>query len=375
MSGLRIAVDALLYNRQPAGIGRYIFELFSAYARLFGQRDAITVIAPARGGWEQVVVRTPRVPVANRYVRLLYEQVLLADRLRRGRFDAVHFPDYQMPVFSPVSRGVLTVHDLVVFRYPEFFPRRSGQVKRYLMAKSVKKAAHIIVPSQATRDDLREILGVPADRITVVPHGVTRRGRPADQPLYDRPYILAVGTVEPRKNFDRLIEAYRILWADRGGDCPDLLIAGQPGWLCADTLAAPVRVGLRDRVRFLRYVSDDDLATLYRFCVGVAYPSLYEGFGFPVLEAMGYGRPVVTSNRGALREVSMNIAIEANPLDPVSIAEGLGQLTDGSPELAERVRRGLAHAATYTWDNAARATREVYLRVAGEKEGTRWASG
>jgi len=362
VSALRIAVDALIYSQQSAGIGHYVGELFAAYIKEFAQDQVFAVANPDVNIVGAVMLHPSRKLTSSR-ARLSYEQTMLRRLLKQTRYDVIHFPDYQLPILGTIPRAVITVHDLTAFRVPETFPTRMGQVKRYLMARSVRHADHIVVPSQATRDDLTEILHVDPDRVTVIYHGVAQRERdrgPAPRP---RPYFLAVGTLEPRKNLVRLIHAYSLLKHDRGDACPDLVIAGKPGWLFEPIYRAPKLYDVGDSVEFLNYVDEDQLLRLYSHAVALCYPSLYEGFGLPMFEAMMVETPVVASNRGSLREIGQGVAFEVDPLDPVSIADGMALVLDQPNQVAERLLSGLERIQGFTWEAAAKATREVYVRV------------
>lgn len=363
MSALRIAVDALIYSQQSAGIGHYVGELFSTYVKQFAN-DQVFAVANPGVTIEGAVMLHPAVTLSSSRSRLSYEQTMLRRLLKQTQYDVIHFPDYQLPIFGTMPRAVITVHDLTAFRVPETFPSRMGQVKRYLMARSVRQASHIVVPSHATRADLVDILHVDPSRVTVIYHGVAKKIRdlgPAPRP---RPYFLAVGTLEPRKNLVRLIHAYSLLKHERREACPDLVIAGKPGWLFEPIYQAPQRFQVKNSVEFLNYVDEARLLKLYSHATALCYPSLYEGFGLPMFEAMMVETPVVASNRGSLKEIGQDVAFEVDPLDPHSIAQGMALVLDDAQATRERVRRGLDRIQGFTWEAAAQATREVYLRVA-----------
>ncbi len=368
MSALRIAVDALIYSQQSAGIGHYVGELFTTYIKEFTQDEVFAVTNPDVTILGATMLHPPRSLRTSR-ARLSYEQTMLRRLLRQTRYDVIHFPDYQLPIFGSLPRAVITVHDLTAFRVPETFPPRMGQVKRYLMARSVRHASHIVVPSRATRDDLVDILKVDPQRISVIYHGVARKARYEGPSPRNRPYFLAVGTLEPRKNLVRLIHGFSLLKHDRGDGCPDLVIAGKPGWMYQPIYQAPRVYGVVNAVEFLNYVDEERLLQLYSHAKALCYPSLYEGFGLPMFEAMMVKTPVVASSRGSLKEIGEGVALEVDPLDPVSIAEGLANVLDHPEEATERIHRGLERIREFTWEAAARATREVYLRVETERRG------
>lgn len=308
-------------------------------------------------------VRSVSVDISRSNQRIIFEQTRLVGMIKEEKYDVAHFPDYQMPLVGTVSPAVITVHDMVAFKFPDLFPSRTMRVKRFLLKSSVLRANHIIVPSQATRNDLIEILNVRPSKITVIPHGVSLRDISSPNAPFDHRYILSVGTLEPRKNFSRLIKGFASLIQRLKDDAPDLVIAGKNGWMYEDTLRLPQELGIENKVKFLRFVTDSELATLYQHSLGFVYPSLYEGFGLPVLEAMLRGTPVVTTTRGALLEVSSMHAIIVNPEDIEDIASGLERLVNGSID-NQFIESARQYAKSFSWSSTALKTREVFKNVA-----------
>ena len=259
---------------------------------------------------------------------------------RRARGDDVlHCPGHRGPVRSPVP-VVLTVHDLAVLRHPETFNSWTRTYSRLVLPLVARAAARVIAVSEFTKREAVQLLGLDAGRVDVVPHGVAAPFAP-DVAAEDGDYVLAVGTVEPRKNLPRLVTA-----AERAG--AELRVAGAPGW-----------GGVA--VRSLGFVQDEELARLYRGAQCLVYPSLYEGFGLPVLEAMACGTPVVTSNSGALAELAAGAAILVDPLDVDAIAAGIGEARRRREELSAA---GIERARAFTWEEAARRTLDVYHEAA-----------
>ncbi len=359
-SSLNIWVDALILDHQASGIGQYLRLLLEHYCRRYPE-DTVTGIF--RPGMQIDGVNTVEAPEVHGGRRILYEQVVLPGRLKKARPDVVHFPDYQLPLARRLPHTVITVHDLAAFVRPEFFPQQKSWLKRTLMERSVSLATRIIVPSQATRDDLVNILHVPPEKIAVIPHGVKVSAAAHPDRVSDVPYFLAVGTVEPRKNFAGLIQAYHIL-RSRFADAPDLIIAGRLGWMYDETLEMPEKLGVAGHVKFLQYVSEDILAALYRDAKGFIYPSFYEGFGLPVVEAMRAGIPVVTSSQGSLAEIGGDAVWRVDPESVESIADAMASILQHPDAARDRARQGQDWVQQLSWDKAAAATRQVYEAAA-----------
>ncbi|HET7571938.1 MAG TPA: glycosyltransferase family 1 protein [Gaiellaceae bacterium] len=325
---MRVGVDTTPLALTRAGTARYLRNLL---ARLEPEAG-VERIAFAGPGRAAVLAR-----------ELVWYPHLLGPLAARRGLDVLHCPTYYAPVSSGVP-VVVTVHDLAVWRHPEAFGRWTRLFVPRAVPRMLRGAARVIAVSEFTRRELVELLGVPAERIRVVPNGVEAVFRP-DGDAVEGEYVLAVGTLEPRKNLRRLAEAARL--AGR-----ELWVAGDAGWGGVELPG----------VRRLGRVSDEELARLLRGALCLAYPSLYEGFGIPVLEAMACGTPVVTSRGGATEEVAGGAAVLVDPLDPEAIAAGLEEAVAGRDELRGR---GLARAAAFTWDETARGTLDVYREVSG----------
>jgi glycosyltransferase involved in cell wall biosynthesis len=264
---------------------------------------------------------------------------------RRAGLDVLHCPTFRAPVRSPVP-VVVTVHDLAVLRHPETFPLWARTYGRALVPRVVRAAARVIAVSRFTKEEVVRLLGVAENDVHVVPNGVDDAFAP-EGPAEPGDYVVAVGTLEPRKNLRRLAEATQALGVE-------LRVVGATGW---------GRVRLNGNgVRWLGEVPDERLPALYRGALCAAYPSLYEGFGLPVLEAMACGTPVVTSAGGGTEEIAGGAAVLVDPRDSRAIAAGIEEAISRRAELS---RRGPERARRYSWDAAAEGTAAVYRKAAG----------
>jgi len=324
-------VSALALTR--AGTARHIHSLLAALAN-----EEVDVRRYALQGSSRALV-----PVRD----LGWYLAALPAQARRDGIDVLHCPTQRAPTRSRVPL-VVTFHDLAVLRHPETFNRWTRIYSRLALPGVVRAAKRLIAVSEFTKRELLELLDVPAEKVRVIPNAVGEPFSPQGEAA-EGDYVLAVSTLEPRKNLPRLVEAYK---RARLNGLP-LLVAGAAGW-------GGVRVE-GDNVRWLGEVQDDELARLYRGARAVAYVSLYEGFGLPVLEAMACGTPVVAARNEALEEVAGGAAVLVDPLDPDAIAAGLAEAIDRRDELCER---GLERAQAFDWREVARATVEVYREAA-----------
>ena len=326
---MRVAIDVSPLRQTRAGTARYLRALLPELERL------VDVEPLAWGG-----TRKPATVARD----VWWYPLALPRRARTA--DVLHCPSFRGPTSSRVPL-VVTVHDVGVLRRPAAFNRWTRGYSRFYVPRVVRAAERVIAVSDFTKRELIDVLGVPEERVRVVPNGV---GQPfvADGDRAEGEYVLAVGTVEPRKNLPRLAQATRAAGLE-------LRVAGARGW-------GDVRVnGDGDGVRFLGFVPDEELAALYRGALCFTYPSLYEGFGIPVLEAMACGTPVVTSRGGATEEVADGAAVLVDPRDPADIAAGIERAIRDRSEL---VSCGLARARAFSWKAIADATVGVYREAA-----------
>ncbi|MFI5284496.1 MAG: glycosyltransferase family 4 protein [Candidatus Dormibacterales bacterium] len=282
--------------------------------------------------------------------------------------DAILYPYWPSPPLRhrAAPPAAVFVHDLAFRVRPADVPWQQKLYFRAVLPRALDGAAAVLVPSETTRRDLLDLYGTPGleAKVEVVPEGV-RTAVPAGRlPEGLQPgFILAVGTIEPRKNYPRLLEAYRDL--RRRLDAPPLVIAGRPGWAYGDTLQ---RIAAEPGVRYLGHVDEATLSALYESASILAFPSLYEGFGLPLLEAMAHGVPAVVGSAGALPELALAAALPVKAEDPSSIAKGLERLVSDAALRAKLGEEGRRRAASFTWAHAADRVLAVLHRIGGLRE-------
>lgn len=288
-----------------------------------------------------------------------------------GKIDLMHATDHMIPKLGAVP-VVATLMDAIPLSHPEWVSLRFRGLKNALWKKASHWAAHVITISEYSKCEIQEHFGLPPERISVTPLGVDERWfRPpaggkreevsSRLGLPDR-YFLFVGTLQPRKNVGRVIEAYRALPRAVRDEVP-LLVAGRAGWQCDDIVSALNSQAYGPSIRWLRHLPDDDLLAVMQKATALVQPSLYEGFGLPVLEAFAAGVPVITSNTTALPEVAGDAAVLVDPLDTAAIAEAMMTLLENE-ELAASLRsRGRLRAREFSWDRTAAMTLAVYRRA------------
>jgi glycosyltransferase involved in cell wall biosynthesis len=310
----------------------------------------------------------------SRAMRLFWEQVQLPVDLRRRRARLLHSPHHTTPItWCPCPR-LLTVHDVTFFILPERYPLVRRFYFQALTLTSARRSRAVLVPSGSVADEATSFLGLARSRISVTPEGVDPAFRPLDREQcqqlaserYRLPphYLLSLGTREPGKNREAILWAMRYL-VDLGLDS-HLAVVGQAAWGATAEEEMAANLGLADRVHFTGYVPQEHLPALYNAASVFVFPSLHEGFGLPVLEAMACGTPVITSNVSALPEVAGDAAILVDPGDAHAIADAVNHVWSEPTERERRSRAGIERAAAFTWDACAAKTLEAYRRVLGE---------
>ncbi|HEX8161866.1 MAG TPA: glycosyltransferase family 1 protein [Pyrinomonadaceae bacterium] len=370
---MHIGIDAHAVGTRLAGNETYITNLVEALADVdTSNRYTLYVTKPAAverfaGRWPNFAVRRtlPHSPV----VRI---PVTLSAELRRRPVDVLHV-QFTAPPLAPCP-VVVTIHDLAFEHLPATFKRRSWMQLRLTVRRTARRAAQIITVSEYSKRDIVETYRVEPGRVTVTHEAAAARFRPVSderelrrvRQLYgiEGDYILAVGSVQPRKNLARLVRAYSDLRRRPGqAKLPRLVVVGKLAWLYEETLRAVEECGVREDVTLTGYVPEGDLPALYSGALCFAYPSFFEGFGLPPLEAMRCGTPVVVGDRTSLPEVVGDAGLLVDPFDTAAMTAALARVVDDG-ELRRLMRaRGLARAARFDWRETARRTLEVYQRA------------
>jgi len=374
---MRIAVDARTLLMERTGIGHYTENLIHGLGAVDKtNRYVLFYINAFRRSCRQPV---PHFPYPNFDTRAAIFPNRLLDwfftgglpilpvELLAGVVDVFHFPNHAL-LPQWVGRRVVTFHDLTVLLFPEFHPPRRCRVLGPALHRAAAQADRILVDSEATRRDVLLHLGVPGWKVVTVPLAPSPHCRPRDAgELVDvlaryglayRQYLLHLGTIEPRKNLPCLLRVFARLRRE-GLELP-LVLAGSAGWDNGETERTARDLGVGSSIVRTNYVTDEDAASLLAGAALLVYPSLYEGFGLPILEAMACGTPVVASNTSSIPEVAGNAAILVPPTDEGEILAAVRSVLKDQDRQEDMRRRGLARAATFSWERTARETLAVY---------------
>lgn len=361
---MRVAIELTALELDSGGTARAIEQLLP---RLREQQ-----------GLELVELSHPGQPSDRRWGRLTrgldrefrYMPRTLPRLVADADVDVLHCPSPLAPPRCPVPMAI-TIHDVIGWDHPEWLTKANVMQLRTRLPKALKAGAHVITSSSYSRERIIEQLDLDESRVSVVVLGLDPRFNPdpdeRDAQLLEalevtRPFILTVGTLQPRKNVEAAIEAFERL--DTDADDLDLVVVGARGWHEDELLARLDRSPARDRISLLGRVTDEQLIALYRAADCFVFPSRYEGFGFPPLEAMACGTPVVSSGRTSLAEIVEGVGLVIDPDDPQQIADELRRVLSDSDLRRRLVDGGVAHAADFTWERCAAETTAVYETIA-----------
>jgi glycosyltransferase involved in cell wall biosynthesis len=371
---MRIAFDGTTLTPGRTGVGYYSEHLLQHLAReVESTGDEIVVVSNKPIDTERPLPAHVRVHEGHRFpVRIGWMQMRAARALDALRPDVAHFTNGMIPIGSPVSM-IVTVHDMSLRLYPRCHPWRRLLLNRPLMHVAIRQAASIVTVSESARRDLLRLHGVPADRVSVVHEAASPAFHPIDdtgslqrvRSIYRLPprFVLYVGTIEPRKNLPRLVDAFAAAKAQ--GMPHHLVCVGPYGWSSRDLAGRIEQHGLRDSVHFTGYARFEHLPAIYNLADFFVFPSLYEGFGLPVVEAMACGLPVITSSTSSLGEIAADAAVTIDPTSTEALTDAMVRLAADDELRREVGRRGLDRSRMFSWTQTAKEMLAVYHRAAG----------
>lgn len=373
---MRIGIDARYAGRHFPGIGRYIISLARALGEIEHGHTLVLIGGGEEGRYNLAgLAGAPRVELATARSGPFApaQQIELPRLARRLRLDVLHSPYFIKPYFGLPCPSVVTIYDMLGWRYPRMLSRRGRLLYRLTMGLAVRSANAIITISESARADIAFAYRLPPGRLTVTPLAAERRFRPQPDEVVEelrgrlglaRPYVLYLGSNKPHKNLERLVRAWERALPSPAAAGVELLIAGHEDRKHPEVRRFVEGRGLGARVRFLPDVADADLPALYSGARVFAFPSYYEGFGLPPLEAMACGAPVLCAYATSLPEVVGTAALTVDPFSPAEMAEGLVRLL-GNPALRRTLReRGLSRAREFSWRRTAMGTLGVYEATA-----------
>lgn len=357
----RIALDALMMTNSRAGVGNYQYNLINS---LKNKPYNFDVYVSCKGIIESSenmnVIYIPDTYTSKK--RLLFQLFGFAGILNRQKYDLVHFLDYMTPLQKIHSPTAVTIHDIGFCTENGYFTKTAAFFKKKRLPSALERADKIITVSEFTKSEIIKYFPeTKSDKIMPVHLGTNiSEEKPAELPQnINCPFVLFVGTVEPRKNIISLIKSMELLWEN--GEHTDLVIAGKFGWMYDEILAYAKKSRFSDKIKFTGFISNGELEALYKSAEVFAFPSSYEGFGLPPLEAMRRGLAVVSSNTASLPEILEDGAYFANNI--YDFAQKIKSLTGNSEEKNILIQKGIERSRCFTWENTANKTIEVYEKI------------
>ena len=366
----RIGIDARLTYYRHGGIAQYTYNLIEQFATL-DTENSYHILHQRKD--QRNLAKSPNQKRITTYTpsHFRFERLTLALELLPLKLNLLHSPDF-IPPYGGGHKSVITIHDLTFLHYPQFLTPDARRYYNNQIQSAVDRADHIMTDSESSRQDVLNMLNnVPPEKVTTVLLGLSDHFKPASDEevtafrqkyALEAGYILFVGTYEPRKNLKGLLHAYSDL-RDQMPDISRLVIAGQRGWLYDDIFALSKTLDLEKRIVWLEKLPYEDLPALYTTAGILCLPSFYEGFGFPALEAMGCGTPVIVSNRSSLPEIVGEDALLINPDDISTITAALSRLLNDTQYAKNLARRGKLRASNFTWQETARQVLSIYEKV------------
>ena len=370
---MHIAIDAHSVGAKLGGNETYATNLIEALAEI-DQSNRYTLYVTKREAIERFANRWPNVTVKETlpHTPVVRIPLTLTRELRRHPVDVLHV-QYTAPPITPCPI-VSTIHDLAFEHLPETFNRRSWMQLRFTVRRTARRAAQIVTVSEYSRQDIINTYGIEPERIVVTPGAAAPHFSPITNETklrkvrenygIERDYILSLCSIQPRKNLVRLIEAYSLLRQMRPGvKLPQLVLAGKRGWLDGETFNAARQNSSGSDILFTGYVADKDLPALYSGTACFVYPSYFEGFGLPILEAMQCGAPVIAGDRTSIPELVADAGLLFDPFDTDALVSALQQVLDDEENRATLRAKGLKRASEFSWKTTAQLTLEAYEKA------------
>jgi glycosyltransferase involved in cell wall biosynthesis len=368
---MRIGFNAQILARANAGVATYAKNIIQHLVQresdhefyIFGNREFLPPLESRR-----TRLLSTNAMVKGSWRRILWEQFVLPIKSRRHQVEVMYYPDHTSALIEKTCPEIITIHDLAFLAYPETFATSNRLYKTLAVKRSAQQAERIIVVSQATKQECLRWLEVPETKLRVIHNGISNGFKQIEDKAkleetqkkfgLNSNFILFVGTLEPRKNLVKLISAYADLRQQKRIE-HQLIVVGAKGWLFSEIFASVEKLSLKKQVSFLGYVTEEELVALYNLADVLVYPSLYEGFGFPPLEAMACGCPVVTSKQSSLPEIAGEAARLVDSYDIADIADGIFDVLNDASLRQRLIERGLERVKLFTWARAAQQILQV----------------
>lgn len=370
---MNIVIDGRAIKKNMAGIGQYSHNLIKSLLKE-KEKENISLFLFKESIFKYCFSKVEILPISfffdNHPFEEIWESFYLPFKLKKLKCDIFHVLHYNIPLITPLitpCKIIVNIPDLIPFLLPQTYPYKFRMYVQYRIRQAVKKASKIITISHTTKQDLINILKVPQEKISVIYGGCNflhLKNKNTSFKYLEKygiknRYILFVGTLEPRKNIKILIYAFNTLIKEYKEKI-NLVIVGQKGWLCKEIIK---KIKINRNIVYPGYIPLEDLLTLYQNASLFVYPSLYEGFGFPVLEAMACRIPVIVSSKGALPEIVKDAAWKINPYNYKEIKDAMYELLINNTLREEYIKKGLERIKSFSWEKAAKNTLKIYKEV------------